>query len=188
MPPFLFIWRDKLMTTYADYKNAQQQEKTHKDPKKYRSFTTQDGKRTYTIKLLGGFKGIPIARRLAGVALPLIGRGADELRNDDELFEAPKTFTEMAVILMERVDGLDVEDMLFNNILVDTEVNGERIEDWDDYLTGNYGDFIELVGFALKENFQSFFTENGLIGKARQYLSKIWVSGKENTEENIVEE
>jgi len=126
----------------------------------------QIGDNLYKIKLISGRKGIQIALQLQGIALPLIGRAIDGLKDEDDFIETPKTFTEMATMLTYSLGEQDMDKLIFEDILYDVRIKEGDVYkpvDWDEYLIGNYGDFIPLIAFALKENFSSFFTKSGMM-------------------------
>ena len=135
----------------------------------------QIGENTYSMKLIGGRKGIQIALQLKGIALPLIGTALDGMKNEDDYIETPKTFAEMATRLSYSLAERDMDKLIFEDLLFDVKLKkkGEdtfKVIDWDEHLTGNYGDFIPLIAFSLKENFSSFFTGSGMMNVIREKI------------------
>lgn len=128
----------------------------------------QIGDNTYKVRLISGRKGIQIALQLKSIALPLLGRALDGLKDEDDFIETPKTFTEMATMLTYSLGEQDMDKLIFDDILFDVKLKEGDEEvykaiNWDEFLIGNYGDFIPLIAFALKENFSSFFTGSGMM-------------------------
>lgn len=123
----------------------------------------------YSYKTLGGRKGISVALKLKQLFLPLLGSAVDGLRVQEDTLEVPQTFTQLAYILVNQMDSVDVEALIFDNLLHTVMVNGE-IVDVDDYFDTNYEDIIPLLAHVVKENFESFFTGNGMM---KTIISKI---------------
>ena len=174
------------MSKLQDIANAQglqtETQMTSKEAKRWR--TTVIGDKRFDIKMVGGRKGISVSLKLKGILLPIIGRGFDGLKQEDYI-ESPRTFTDMAVLLTELLDRTDMETLIFDDLLFDVKVDGEKIEDWDDYLTANYSDLIPLLTFVVKENFQSFFTGNGMMKSIQAKLQNLWGSEQEELLDTI---
>ena len=141
----------------------------------------------YKVKMIGGRKGVGIALKLKAMALPLIGQGLDGLKQENNYFEAPQTFTQMAMILAEKMEHHEIENLILDSILYEVSVKkGSKFEviDWDEFLIANYGALIPLLAFALKENFQSFFTGNGMMKGILSKLQNLWESKQEDIPED----
>lgn len=104
--------------------------------------------------------GVPVARRLLNIVAPAIGGTLDGLKHDDILHGVPKTFTEVSIVICQQLEKAEVNNLIFT-LLNSLEVDGKDV-DLDEYFTANYGEMVEILEFALKENFQSFFTGNGM--------------------------
>lgn len=146
---------------------------------------------TYQVKLLGGRKGIPVALRLKKIALPLIGRALDGLKDEDDFIETPKTFTDMAVLLNHSLEESHIESLIFDDILFDVKVkvDGEFKDiDWDEYLIGNYSCLIPLLAFAIKENFSSFFTGSGMTKNILSKIGSLLVSSQDKPQDEMTKE
>lgn len=144
----------------------------------------------FKVKMLGGRKGVSIALKLKSIALPLIGQGVDGIKAEKVAFETPQTFTQMAMILCQQMEHASVETLILDDILYEVSIkDGDRWVklDWDEFLIANYGALIPLLTFALKENFESFFTGNGMM---KGILSKLrtMLTSQEDTPENTENE
>ena len=58
---------------------------------------------------------------------------------------------------MEKIDVVQLISVLLKDIIVD----GKKI-DFDTHYMGNYGELILAMEFSLRENFSSFFMDEGL--------------------------
>lgn len=144
----------------------------------------------YKVKMIGGRKGVGIALKLKSIALPLIGQGLDGLKQEHKYFEAPQTFTQMAMILCQQMEHNEIESLILDSILYEVSIKNNQtgkfeIIDWDEFLIANYGALIPLLAFALKENFQSFFTGNGMMKGILSKLQSLWGSSQEDIPEDI---
>ena len=103
--------------------------------------------REYTIYLLGAFEGLGLAKKLSSIILPSIGA----FMSGDDV-----DFMDIADSLVNHIEALDLQgliDKLLNGVLCDgMEIN------FDQHFMANYGELTEIIAFALKENFGSFFT------------------------------
>lgn len=141
----------------------------------------------YGIKVLGARKGTPIGLKLKGIVLPMIARGIDGIKQED-MFEAPQTFTEMAYILTQQLDNIDVESLIFDGLLCDVCHQGIFVDNTDDFFAGNYGVMVELLAFSLKENFASVFTVGGLTSSFQTKIKSLLGLGKDSTPESTTQE
>lgn len=126
----------------------------------------QIGDELFRVKLIGGRRGVQIALKLKQIALPLLGRAFDGLKDEDDFIETPKTFTDMAVLLNHSLDDSNIDSLIFEDILFDVQIkHGDSYIqiNWDEYLMANYSCLIPLLAFAIKENFGSFFTGSGMM-------------------------
>lgn len=141
----------------------------------------------YKVKMIGGRKGVSVALKLKSIALPLIGQGLDGLKQENNYFEAPQTFTQMAMILTQQMEHHEIENLILDSILYEVSIKkGDKFEviDWDEFLIANYGSLIPLLAFALKENFQSFFTGSGMMKGILSKLQNLWESSQASTQED----
>ncbi len=147
------------------------------------SDTTVNGK-NIRIKLLPALTvGIPTARRLLNIIAPAVGGTLDGLRHDDFIHGAPKTFSEMALVVCKQLEEAEVHQIMFT-LLEHMEVDN-KVVNLDEYFMANYGEMIEILEFALRENFQSFFTGNGMKQRFQKVVGMI-MSGQ--TEQESSEE
>lgn len=143
------------------------------------SDTTVNGK-NIRIKLLPALTvGIPTARRLLNIVAPAVGGTLDGLRHDDFIHGAPKTFSEMALVVCKQLEEAEVHQIIFT-LLEHMEVDN-KVVNLDEYFMANYGEMIEILEFALRENFQSFFTGNGMKERFHKVVGMI-MSGQTQEE------
>lgn len=126
----------------------------------------------YQIKLLDGRTGFRTAKDLSKILLPLLGESVDASRHDDVFHGAPKTFRDMALLLMQQIDSVDVEDIIFNRLFAYLVVNGEQAK-LDNVISGQYHLLIDLLVFAIKENFGSLFEGKGLISRFQSVMGNL---------------
>jgi hypothetical protein len=111
----------------------------------------------YAIKLLPSTQGIALALNLIRVFLPSIGAWADGEKKEGLILpEDNSMFSEVAMLLVGQMDRIDLSDVI-KTLVGNTLLNNQPIN-FEEHFVGNYGTLIELVEFALKENFGSFFT------------------------------
>lgn len=113
------------------------------------------GKNKYQIQLLPARKGLATAMRLSKVILPALGSSFDALDSTDGT-----GFTRVALLLVEQADQIDVVDLV-DVLLENAAVNGKELN-FDEQFLGNYGEMVEVLEFAIRENFESFFEAKGL--------------------------
>lgn len=105
--------------------------------------------KTVKVVLLGTLAGISVSSQITKLVVPglerlqatgdFIGMASDIIANLDQI-DYPK-------ILKQLFDGATVDDFPIN---VDT------------YFSGNYGEFVQFLAFAIQANFESFFSVAGL--------------------------
>lgn len=150
---------------------------------KYKETQLQNGKTIKIILLPAITKGIPVARRLLNLIAPVVGGTLDGLKHDEIIHGAPKTFTELSLTVCQQLEQVDAASLVFT-LLENMEVDGSKI-DLDDYFSANYGEMVEVLEFALKENFESFFTGNGM---KQRFLKVVGMIQQGQTEEQSSDE
>lgn len=138
-------------------------------PHAFRQITIKD--KQYQIVLLKGREGFTTALALGKLIAPIVGSAFDGMKHDDLIHGAPKTFQDMAALLINQLDKTDVEAMVFDKLLRQATVQGQPLT--DQHWMGNFSDLIELVMFALKENFGDFFGENGFKARFQETVQMI---------------
>jgi hypothetical protein len=133
---------------------------------------THIGESEYVIKLLDGITGFRTAKDITKLILPLVGESFDAQRHDDVLHGAPDTFRQLALLLVEQSDKVDIEDIIFNRLFRYLVKDGEQVK-VEDIIVGDYGLLIDLVMFAIKENFGKLFEGKGLLTRFQGTLSAI---------------
>jgi hypothetical protein len=117
------------------------------------------------------------------VVAPAVGGTLDGMRHDDLIHGVPKTFTDMSLVVCQQLEKAEVHNLIFE-LLKSLEVDNKQV-DLDEYFAANYGEMVEVLEFALRENFQSFFTGNGMKQRFQKVVGMI-MSGQ--TEQESSEE
>lgn len=110
----------------------------------------------YHFKLLDGRTGFRVGLALNKIILPLIGESVDAGRHDDVFHGAPRTFKSMAETLITQLDNIEAEKIIFDDLFGYLVVDGQQVK-LENVIIGKYDVLIELVTFALKENFGELF-------------------------------
>ncbi len=124
----------------------------------------------FSLKKLGARDGFTIGLEISKLVLPALGASVDGMRKDEIIHGAPQTFGDAAQKLVQQmgsVDVLNIIDKMFAGMTVD-----DKEIDWDEYFSGNYAEMVEVLMFTLKENFESFFTESGIVQKVQTFLKQ----------------
>lgn len=114
------------------------------------------------IYLLPATEGLRMAKELADVFVPTAGAFYQGVA------EGGINFENLAMVLVSELDKVDVA-VIIARLLKDVAVDGSAIN-FDDYFMANYGELIEMVSFAMSENFSSFFAAKGLF---ERFLPKV---------------
>lgn len=134
------------------------------------SVKTINGKE-YTVTLLPATIGLKMSLEISKLLAPSLGASVDGLRHDDILHGAPQTFSDLALKLVNQMDKVNIVGMI-GTLLGSVEVNGKRI-DFDNHFRANYGELIQVLEFALRENFESFFTGSGLQTRFQEVMENL---------------
>lgn len=130
-------------------------------PAKLKNLTIEINGDTYKIKLLPyKTEGIPLWEFMVERAGPAIGSFMDGMQGQN-LDEDSMVFTTTAMQLSAKLDG-QVMMTISDTVLQGCTVNGKPIP--EDQFDGNYGAWTQLVAFALKENYSSFFADGWMQG------------------------
>lgn len=131
------------------------------DTPKIKNHTIEINGDTYKIKLLPyKLEGLPLWEYMVERAGPAIGSFMDGMQGAS-MQEDSMIFTTTLMQLSSKLDGqfmLTVSD----TVLKGCTINGKPLP--EDQFDGNYGAWTKLVGFALKENYSSFFAEGWMQG------------------------
>lgn len=138
--------------------------------RQYRKITINNTE--YQISLLKGREGFTTALTLGKLMAPVVGGVFDGVKHDDLIHGAPRTFTDIAMVLINQIDKVDVESLIFEKLLRGLAANGQAV-DFDKFFMGNYSELVELIIFSLKENFGDFFGENGFKARFQETVSKV---------------
>jgi len=141
--------------------------------------------RTYTLKKLGArdlnIEGFKLVRIFA----PSVGAGIDGYRNQDDfgILDGSNTVAAMLQLLSENLSSehyTELTDMLLGSLSYD----GDKLEDWSDHFdTEEFeGDFLEVLVWAFKENFYSFFTKSTILVNLMEKAKSIVLPMQEDNE------
>lgn len=111
----------------------------------------------FQIYLLPAGEGIKRATQLAKAFAPTMASLVESSS------QGVIDYSSVAYTIAEGLEEIDVLDVC-SALLKDLSVGGQAVK-LDDYFMGNYGEFIEIMAFALKENFESFFEAKGFVEK-----------------------
>lgn len=136
----------------------------------------------YIINILKGRDGIRLFNKLKNVLLPLIGGTIDGIKQEDVSFSKITTFSDLALILCDQLDKIDVEDTILT-LLKDCqyEKKGDipKTVNFDIHFAANYGELLTVLEFALKENFGSLFMGKGIHLRLMETVTKVMGSSPE---------
>jgi hypothetical protein len=132
---------------------------------------TTIGSNEYQLVLLKGREGFTTALTLAKLLAPVLGTVFDGVKHDDYIHGAPKTFQDMALLLVNQLDKVDIEVIIFDKLLRGLACNGAAVT--EAHWMGNYSELIELVVFALQENFGDFFGANGFKARFQETVKNV---------------
>lgn len=150
------------------------------DMSKFQAETEIDGNK-FVIHKLGAMEAFVMGKDLMKVVAPLFGGTLDGMRETYDL-EAPRTFTELAVVLSDRIDTIGIEQMAVK-LLRGVTKNGVEIKDLNDPNQIETHEFFELFGFALQENFKKLFMGKGMIAQLRTTLTGMMDDSSEQSKE-----
>lgn len=146
-----------------------------------RTFKASSGSQ-YRINILKGGVGIGLFLKLKNIVLPLFGGVLDGMSNDDVVLDKTTTYTDIALVLCEQMDKADiisVIETLLNGCTVKTPEDAHSVPkdlNFDEHFMANYGDLLELLSFALQENFGSLFTSKGILPQLTTAMGAIKAS------------
>lgn len=107
--------------------------------------------------------------------LPSLGAGIDGSRAEE--WEAPTTFTEMALHLCSRLDEERVLKIV-KDLCAELYADGKKVV-FDDYFSGQLDVLLLVLEWLFKENFGSFFTNSALHLKLKQMMKSLFPSQQE---------
>lgn len=116
---------------------------------------TIDGK-VYQIKIVNGRVGFRVMQALNKIVLPLLGESQDANRHDDVFHGAPKTFKDMAETLIKQLDNIELERIVFDDLLGELSCDGFQVK-LENVIMGKYSLLFALVTESLKVNFGELF-------------------------------
>jgi hypothetical protein len=127
--------------------------------------------KVYKVIPLGASDGLVVWENLLSLLGPSIGVGIDSFNHNEIIDGSPTTFSEAVLLLQRKLDGtqlVNYSEELFTGLKCD----GDDV-DWNTHFSANYGDWMQVMMLAMKENFQSFFTESGFDLNLQSMMSKV---------------
>lgn len=138
------------------------------------SFYTQEtiGGKRYTIQKLNGWDAMDGWLLIMEMIGPVFGEVIDARNVDEEMmFEKQNTFREVLTIVTSKLRTPEMKTLMYQ-MLEGATVDGEKLN-VEEHFRGNVHHMQELVIYALKENFQGFFTESDIFQSVMGGLSKV---------------
>lgn len=112
----------------------------------------------YGVQLLPAYTAFAVGMELISLALPALGSYIDsEKKSEFILPEEDAMFSEIALLLvrqMEKANLVQIAEMLLQGLTC----NGQEV-DANVHFRGSVSGFMQVLEFALKENFSDFFTD-----------------------------
>ncbi|XAO54237.1 tail assembly chaperone [Yersinia phage vB_YenM_P778] len=108
------------------------------------------GDKTVNIILLGTLDGLKMSTKLSKIAMPTVSKLFDTTDKKKKI-----NLVEVLPELIGMVDELELGDMV-SKLFENATVNDFPLQ-VDSYFSGNYGELIDFLAFALEANFKSFF-------------------------------
>jgi len=123
------------------------------------------GDKEYVIRVLPAGVGMKMGLRLVKIVTPLLGGVMDDLSSNSDLFGEDDTFTKLAskmVLVLEEEQLDEIVHSVLSSAVIIEKGKIPRDLDFDNDFMANYGELIEVLAFALKENFSSIFQGKGI--------------------------
>ena len=146
-----------------------------------RESALSDSKKKFSIRILPMTEGISVAKKLLNVIAPTTGAALDGLQHDDFIHGAPKSLSNLALILCGQIDKVQIETLI-QILLQDLYIEGQEV-DIEEYFSANYGELIEILEFALRANFETFFTGKGIKARIMKGITTLMAQMSPESEE-----
>lgn len=124
----------------------------------------------YKIRLLNTSAAYSSFESITKLILPASGAAIDGTL-DKNYFEADQTLTTAAMLLVKQMGEIDTLTII-KDLLFEAEADGEQIN-FEAYFRGRFDLLIQVVSFAIKENYGSLFTITGLKEKFKSYIEDL---------------
>lgn len=125
----------------------------------------------YELKLLNTSRAFITAEQLIKLGLPSLGAGLDNaMLGDEEEFLESQTFATIAILITRQMDEVDVLSIV-KELLKDMTADKAPV-DFEKYFRGRMDLLIEIIEFALRENYGSLFIGTSLIGKLMKSMKE----------------
>lgn len=126
---------------------------------------------TYKIIPLMAEEGLVVWENLLALLGPSIGVGIDSYNHNEVIDGSPTTFSEAILLLQRKLDGTQLVNYS-RELLIGLKCDGEEV-DWNSHFSANYGSWTQVIIFAMKENFQSFFVASGFDLNLQSMMNKV---------------
>lgn len=136
-------------------------------------FTQKEiGGKRYTIQKLSGWDAWDGWALILEMIGPIFGEVIDSRNVDEEMmFEKQNTFREVLTIVTSKIRTPEMRQLI-GQMLTGATVDGAML-DIDKDFQGSIHHMQELVVYALKENFEGFFTESDIFQSTMSGLQKV---------------
>lgn len=138
-------------------------------------FFTQEtiGGKRYTIQKLNGWDAWDGWTLILSTIAPIFGEVLDSRNVDEEMmFEKQHTFKEVLTILTHNIRKPEMR-VLINQMLQGATVDGLPLDVDKEFGNGNVHNMQQVIIYAMKENFEGFFTESDIFQSVMGGLSKV---------------
>ena len=111
------------------------------------------------IYLLRAGDGIAIAQKLSSIVASFLGSAGMDGSSDGVTID----FSKIAEALSKYLSEKELIEII-TKLLKEMTINGSQVN-FDEYFSGNYGELLAIMSFALQENFGSFFDGMATLGE-----------------------
>lgn len=129
----------------------------------------------YTVRLLNTDDGIDVLNILTSIIAPIYAA-----KMDQEEFLTDTFYSEVAAHILLKLKEVDIKAAI-KKLLYDVSINSAKLSfsgntacEYNEYFSGKYKLLLEVLAFAIKENFPDFFSpvSAGLEGLKTQLFSE----------------
>lgn len=124
----------------------------------------------YELRLLNTSAAFNTFESITKLLLPATGAAIDGA-SDKFQFDGDQTCATAAMLLVKQLGDVDTLELI-KTLLEGAEVEGEDL-DFEEHFKGRFDLLIDLLTFAVKENYGSLFTTTGLRDKFKTFVSDL---------------
>jgi len=122
----------------------------------------------YKIKLLNTSEAFLSGQELLKLTLPSMGAFADGVKTMDDPFSDQTTFTAISYSLVKQLG--DVNTLSIIKLLLHDATANDDVINFESYFRGKLGLLVNVVEFAMMENYGSLFTDMGLKQRLMSFM------------------